>query len=57
MFRSLRTQFIATSVSIVVLAMATVAMSNYLTTRMYVLDSLEQQTLNLASSSAENIAE
>jgi methyl-accepting chemotaxis protein len=57
MFRSLRTQLIAISVSIVVLAMATVALSNYLTTRKYVLDSVDQQTVGLASRSAAGITE
>ena len=57
MFRSLRTQLIAISVSIVVVAMATVALSNYLTTRKYVLESVDEQMVGLASRSAAGITE
>jgi len=57
MFSSLRTRLIAICVSVVVLAMLTVATVNYITTRQHTLEALNAQMQQLSQSHASGIAE
>jgi len=57
MFSSLRTRLIAICVSVVVLAMLTVATVNYITTRQHTLEALNAQMQQLSQSHANSIAE
>ncbi|AMP00613.1 methyl-accepting chemotaxis (MCP) signaling domain protein [Collimonas arenae] len=57
MFSSLRIRLIAICLSIVVLSMLTVVFANFITTRTHTLESVNQQTLQLAASQSAEIAE
>ena len=56
MFSSLRTRIISICIAIVVIAMSTIVIGNFLTVRSNTLTSVDQQSYQLIAKSADNIA-